>query len=70
MVVQQATPTSQVKQEQVQTSPQKSSIKWQQSPNVTAARPWIGSTLEPRKFKPIKGQIRLRKIISCKIFDV
>ena len=55
MVVQQATPTSQVKQEQVQTSPQKSSIKWQQSPNVTStARPWVGSTLEPRKFKPIK----------------
>ena len=56
-MVQQATPTSQVrvsdvKQEQVQISPQKSSIKWQ-SPNVTA-RPWVGSTLEPRKFKPIK----------------
>ena len=60
-MVQQATPTSQVrvselKQEQVSISPQKSSVKWQNSANTH--RPWVGSNLtvqtEPRKFKPIK----------------
>ena len=64
VVVQQATPTSSTQvrvseQRSPQISPQKSSssIKWQSpsnSTNAAAHRPWVGSTLEPKKFKPIK----------------